>query len=142
MEGNRNSKAHGFKWLDSITNSVDVNWSKHHETVEPRGPGCAAVHRAGKSWTQLRDGTTTKLSLSTAGCVRGAAQDWGTLFMCWSSCTSVACRGGRRGPAWRAAMGSSVHLVPEDKVETGITKELKSESGFLTLKAHLTKIIS
>lgn len=39
-------------------------------------------------------------------------------------------------------MGSSVHLVPEDKVETGITKELKSESGFLTLKAHLTKIIS
>ena len=78
MEGNRNSKAHGFKWLDSITNSVDVNWSKHHETMEPRGPGRAAVHRAGKSWTQLRDGATTKLSLSTAGCVRGAARDWGT----------------------------------------------------------------
>lgn len=39
-------------------------------------------------------------------------------------------------------MGSSVRLVPEDKAETGITKELKSEAGFLTLKAHLTKIIS
>ena len=39
-------------------------------------------------------------------------------------------------------MGSSVRLVPEDKAETGITKELKIEAGFLTLKAHLTKIMS
>lgn len=77
VEGKRNSKAHGFKWLDSITDAVDANWSKHHETVEHRGPGRAAVPRA-ERWTQLRDGTTTaKLSLSAAGCVRGAAQDQG-----------------------------------------------------------------
>lgn len=142
VEGKRNSKAHGFKWLDSITDAVDANWSKHHETVEHRGPRRAAVPRAERR-TQLRDGTTTaKLSLGAAGCVRGAAQGRGILLMCWSGCTSVACRGGKKGPAWRAAVGSSLRLVPEDKVETGIPKELKGEAGFLTLKAHLTKIIS
>ena len=100
MEGNRNYKAHGFKWLDSITNSVDVNWSKHHETVEPRGLRHAAVHRAGTSWTQLRDGAATKLSLSTAGCVRGAARDRGTCF-----CVAVAARALRAEEAGGGQLG-------------------------------------
>lgn len=46
VEGKRNSKAHSFKWLDSITDAVDTNWSKHHKTVEHRGPERAAVPRA------------------------------------------------------------------------------------------------
>ena len=48
------------KWLDSITNSMDINLTKFQETVKDRGAWHAAVHEAAKSQAWLRDKTTTK----------------------------------------------------------------------------------
>ena len=42
-----------MRWLDSITNSVDMNLSKLWERVEDRGAWHATVHEVTKSWTQL-----------------------------------------------------------------------------------------
>ena len=48
-----------MRWLDSITDPLDMNLSKLWEIVEDRGVWYAVVHGVAKTWTWFRDWTTT-----------------------------------------------------------------------------------
>ena len=53
IKGKRGRGQQRMKWLDSITNSVDMNLSTVREIMEDRGAWPAMVHGVAKSWTRL-----------------------------------------------------------------------------------------
>ena len=59
FKGKRRRGQQRMRWLDGITDSMDVNLSKLWEILEDRGVWHVTVRRVTKSWTWLTNWTTT-----------------------------------------------------------------------------------
>ena len=101
IEGKRRRGLQRMRWLDSITDSMNMSLSKLREIVEEKGGWCATVHGIAKRWTRHSECTTTWAETTVCQCpaeaLRGVCFHMASVLTpLWWTTTKKMCPGPRR----------------------------------------------
>ena len=79
IKGGRSRGRQMMRWLDGITDSMDMSLSKLQELVMDRDAWRAAVHGVAKSQTRLNDWTPWRMLIRQSLQFKKILMDWGTI---------------------------------------------------------------
>ena len=120
IEGRRRRGWQRMRWLDSITNSTDMDLRKLREIMEDRGAWHAAVHGVAKNPTWLSNWTRTTIRSSERGLERQSFRAFRRNHLCWHLDFRLLA-------SWTVRQQVSVVLSHPGRGH--LTPSLRSESG-------------